>query len=50
VRYIDPFGDFCDASRCLPYSSDAILFTDTYQFGDAGADRVIPGTRPTSAG
>jgi peptidoglycan/LPS O-acetylase OafA/YrhL len=43
VRYVDPFGDFCDASRCLPYSSDSILFTDTNHLSDAGAARMIAG-------
>jgi peptidoglycan/LPS O-acetylase OafA/YrhL len=46
VRYLDPFGDFCDAERCLPYDGDSILFVDTNHLSDPGAERLI-GRHPT---
>jgi peptidoglycan/LPS O-acetylase OafA/YrhL len=40
VRSIDPFDDFCDAERCLPYGDQSILFVDTNHLSDAGAQRL----------
>ena len=40
VRTIDPFDVFCDAERCMPYSGDSILFSDTNHLSDIGALRL----------
>lgn len=47
VRYIDPFGAFCDATRCLPYTGNDILIADTNHLSDAGMDRIVADNRAT---
>jgi SGNH domain (fused to AT3 domains) len=41
LRYIDPFGDFCDDQHRQPYSDNAALFIDSNHLSDAGMDRII---------
>lgn len=47
IRYLDPFGAFCDAARCLPYAGGDILIVDTNHLSDAGMDRIVSENRPT---
>ena len=41
VRYIDPFPDFCDATRCLPYARNSILFVDATHLSDDAVDWLV---------
>ncbi len=41
VRVIEPTGDFCDASRCVPFDGDTILYRDSDHISAAGMDRIV---------